>query len=224
MKRGLLILAALALAGAGVWMLFGNRLQFVVGGALVNAGYRLQDSLTPYDLAHAEASPFQIWDEFLSQNRMAASVRTRWPRSARHPVIALVACMDGRLDTNEIAGDTRGYYYVVRLAGSVLSVKEEEMLELAVDNGVRVVVFTTHSDCAAEKVARDPARRVQYPNLAAAVGEREARFREFGERPRIRTKIGAGELLVKWMDLDTQTERVAPHAEAIGPTGAVSRN
>lgn len=33
----------------------------------------------------------------------------------------------------------------------------EEMLELAVANGVKVVVLATHTDCAAEKVAGDPA-------------------------------------------------------------------
>jgi len=99
----------------------------------------------------------------------------------------------------------------VRLAGSVLAPKEEEMLELAVANGVKVVVFTTHSDCAAEKAARDPASRARFPNLASAVDERESRFQEFLGRAMIREKTAAGELLVKWMDLDTQTERVFPH-------------
>ena len=59
--------------------------------------------------------------------------------------------MDARIDTNELTGDTRHYYYVIRTAGSVLSEREEEMLELAVENGVELVVLTTHSDCAAEK-------------------------------------------------------------------------
>lgn len=210
MKRKLL-LAIVVLAAAAGWWGWGARAQFVLGGAMINAGYRLQDPLDPYDLEHAEATPPQVWAEFLRHNDMASAIRTRWPRTARHPVVALVACMDGRLDTNEIAGDTRRYYYVVRLAGSVLSVKEEEMLELAVANGVKVVVFTTHTDCAAEKVARDQARSLEFPQLSAAVHEREARFREFLGRARIKEKVAAGELLVKWMDLDTQTERVMPH-------------
>ena len=54
-------------------------------------------------------------------------------------------CRDSRLDKNEIAGDTRRYYYVLRLAGSVLAEKEEEMLAHAVASDVRVVVFTTHT-------------------------------------------------------------------------------
>lgn len=183
---------------------------------MVNLGYRLQDRLEPFDFQHPESTPAQAWEEFQKQNQMASSVRSLWPRTARHPVVALVACMDARLDTNEIAGDTRKYYYVLRLAGSVLSVKEEEMLELAVVTGVKVVVFTTHSDCAAEKVARDAVKRQQFPTLANAIDERAARFREFIDRPAIHERVGKGELMVKWMDLDTSNEMLVPHKET-GP-------
>jgi hypothetical protein len=213
-KRALVVggfLAALALGG---WFLAGDKGQFVIGGALINLGYRLQDPVANFDFAHEHLAPPQIWDQFLTQNHMAAQVRQKWPRTSRHPVIALVTCMDARLDTNEIAGDTRRYYYVLRLAGSVLSVKEEEMLELAVDNGVEVVVFTTHTDCAAEKASKDPAKRLKYPQLTRAIEEREARFEEFLARPTIREKSASGHLLVKWMDLDTATERVLPHKAA----------
>ena len=44
--------------------------------------------------------------------------------------------MDARIYTNELVGDTRRYYYIVRTAGSVLAPPEQEMLELAVLNGV----------------------------------------------------------------------------------------
>lgn len=203
-----------ALLGATSFVLYrwGGQMEFILGGAMINVGYRLQDRLAGYDFEHEEATPQQVWARFLEQNGMASSVRELWPRSSRHPVLAIVACMDGRLDTNEIAGDTRRYYYVLRLAGSVLSVKEEEMLEFAVSNGTRVVVFTTHSDCAAEKMAADPARRPQYPELAKAIGERDARFAEFMARPLIRERIAHGELLVKRINLDTQTERASPLA------------
>lgn len=202
------ILAALFVFIAVMW---GQRIEFVLGGAMINIGYRLQDHLPEYDLEHHEATPPQIWQRFLDQNHMAASVRSTFPRTSRHPVMAMVACMDGRLDTNEIVGDTRRYYYVLRLAGSVLSEKEEEMLELAVGNGVKVVVFTTHTDCAAEKTAADPEKSKLFPKLTAAVSEREARFEEFLARPMIKERVDKGELMVKWMDLDTMTEKVAPH-------------
>jgi hypothetical protein len=211
LKR-LIILTSLAAAAAlAVWIAAGQRVQFMLGGAMINVGYRLQDRLERYDFEHEHATPPQVWNEFLEQNKLASSVRAKFPRTARHPVVALVTCMDARLDTNEIAGDTRRYYYVLRLAGSVLEPKEEEMLELAVANGVEVVVFTTHTDCAAEKAAKDAASRARYPNLVAAIGEREMRFNEFMNRPAISSRLKEGKLLVKWMDLDTSDEHVSPH-------------
>ena len=204
------LLAAVLTMAAGALYKWGSRIEFVLGGAMVNVGYRLQDRLEDYDFEHHEVSAPQVWDEFLQQNRLAAAVRATFPRTSRHPVIAMVACMDARLDTNEIAGDTRRYYYVLRLAGSVISTKEEEMLELAVANGTKVVVFTTHSDCAAEKVANDPLRRGDFPTLTQAIAERKMRFDEFVARKNISEKIAKGELLVKWAHLDTNTERVAP--------------
>jgi hypothetical protein len=210
-KRLLFAILILVIAGGGVWQLGGDKLQFQLGGAMINAGYRLQDPLYRYDFQHEHATPQQVLDQFLEQNRLASGVRARWPRTARHPLVAIVACMDARLDTNEIVGDTRRYYYVLRLAGSVLSEKEEEMLELAVASGVEVVLFTTHTDCAAEKVAANPETREQFPTLSKAVDEREMRFEEFLARPRIREKTGKGELLVKWLDLDTADEHVFPH-------------
>jgi hypothetical protein len=206
------VVALVALTVGLAFTRFGARAEFLLGGAMVNVGYRLQDHLEAYDFEHHESTPTQIWAEFLDQNHLASKVRETWPRSARHPVIAMVACMDGRLDTNEIAGDTRHYYYILRLAGSVLSPREEEMLELAVSNGVKVVIFTTHSDCAAEKVAKDPAKRVQFPELSKAVDERAQRFNEFIARPLIAERLSKGELIVKWLDLETNTERVSPHA------------
>ena len=214
MQRWRLLLGTAAVAGAAIWYFGGDALQFEIGGAMVNIGYRLQDPVERYDFSHEHLGPPQIWEQFLRQNNLAAKVRERWPRSVRHPVVALVTCMDARLDTNEIAGDTRRYYYVLRLAGSVLSPKEEEMLELAVNNGVEVVVFTTHTDCAAEKAARNAAQRKLYPNLVRAIEEREARFQEFLERPGVKKRAEEGHLLVKWMDLDTSTERVFPHRAA----------
>lgn len=211
MKR--LLFVAIIAIGAILWW---NRAQaqFIAGGALVNLGYRLQDPLEDYDLQHHEVTPAQVWAEFLDQNHKAAAVRTRWPRSSRHPVVALVTCMDARLDTNEIAGDTRRYYYILRLAGSALAPKDEEMLHLAVANGVKVVVFTTHTDCAAEKVAADPAKRLQYPALSKAVDERFARFEEFQALPLIRERTANGQLIVKWADLDTMNESVNPRPNA----------
>lgn len=197
-----------------VWLIFtnpGRRTQFVTGGALVNLGYRMQDHLESYDFEHQhEITPEHVWNEMIDQNAMAAMVREWFPRTPRHPLVALVVCMDARLDTNELMGDTRHYYYIVRTAGSILSEREEEMLELAVANGVELIVLTTHSDCAAEKVAASPEKRALYPAIAAGVDERDKRTKELLARPAIAEKIASGKLLVKSINIDTMTERMLP--------------
>jgi carbonic anhydrase len=116
--------------------------------------------------------------------------------------------MDARIDTSELVGDTRRYYYVVRTAGSVLSPAEQEMLELAVINGVKIILLTTHTDCAAEGAAADPELREDFPALIALMDERARRVEEFMARPTIRDAIAAGELQVKHARIDTSTDRL----------------
>jgi carbonic anhydrase len=214
-----------ALAGVGALAILGVytfsvRARFITGGAMVNVGYRLQDPIADFDLERHDVPPEAIWSELLRQNHMSAGVRKAFPRTARHPVVAMVVCMDARVDTAELAGDTRKYYYVIRTAGSAMAAQEEDMLELAVANGVKVVVLTTHTDCAAEKVAADPVKRKLYPALSEAVDERERRVAEFLARPMIAQKIATGELLVKRMNIDTSSEELLPpvteHAAAAG--------
>lgn len=186
--------------------------RFVMGGAMVDIGYRLQDHLANFDFEHEGHAlrPSAVWDELLRQNRLASQVRSTFPRSRYHPVIALVACMDARIDTNELTGDTRRYYYVIRTAGSVMSEREEEMLELAVQNGVRLIVLTTHSDCAAERAAASPSLSAQFPRLTEGVRERERRIAEFLARPLIAEHIARGELQVRRAQIDTASEQLVP--------------
>ncbi len=212
--RKVLVVVSLAVV-ALVAVLFSQRAQFVIGGAMINAGYRLQDHLQAYDFEHEhEITPSQVWEELLRQNALAASVRGRFPRTVTHPVVALLVCMDARIDTNELVGDTRRNYYVVRTAGSVMSPEEEDMLELAVANGVKVILVTRHTDCAAEKVAADPAKRALYPVLSAAVDERQQRLDEFLARPAIAARIASGELLVKQVLIETPNEHLVESATA----------
>jgi hypothetical protein len=213
MLRRRWLLGALALLVAvAVGFGLSQHARFVAGGALVDAGYRLQDRLSHYDLGSGgrEVRGEQVWAEFLEQNRLASEVRGVFPRSRYHPLVAMVACMDARIDTNEVTGDTRRYYYIIRTAGSVLSVREEEMLELVVRNGVRLVVFTTHTDCAAERAAADASQRGLYPQLTAGVFEREARIREFLARPAIAERIARGELMVRRARIDTENGHLTP--------------
>ena len=204
------IVAVVFVLGSAVWLLAGARGQFLVGGALVSAGVRIQDHLEPYDFVHPDAteSPEQVWAEFEQQNELSSKVWERFPRTTEHPMVALLVCMDARLDTTELAGDTRGYYYVVRTAGSVLGPEEQEMLELAVANGVKLVVLTRHTDCAAERAAREPGMREQFPALTRGVLEREQRVAEFLARPLIAERISRGELLVKQRVIETGSEQL----------------
>lgn len=185
------------------------QVEFVVGGALVNLGFRLQDRLSQYDFEHDESiTPDDIWEELERQNELAAGVRGIFPRTVRHPVVAILACMDARIDTSELVGDTRRYYYVVRTAGSVLAPAEQEMLELAVLNGVKVLVLTSHSDCAAEGAAANREAREKFPALTELMDHRVRHVEEFLERPIIKERIASGELQVKFARIDTDTDRL----------------
>ncbi len=193
--------------GAGLMTV--PRVQFVTGGALVNLGYFFQDRHDAYDFEHeGDVTPEQVWQEFHLQNELASKVRSTFPRTVRHPLVAMLVCMDSRLDTVELAGDTRTNYYVLRNAGSVIGPEEEEMLELAVNNGVKVVVLTRHSDCAAEKAVSDPSARGLYPALVNQVEHRDEMVRDFLARPAIARKIAAGDLLVKELYIDTGNEHL----------------
>lgn len=226
-RRKVLGVGVVAVVLVLVWLLntdSGRHTQFILGGGLVNVGYMLQDPLESYDFQEEHRhhiSPDDVWNEMQQQNSLSAAIRGWLPRTVRHPLVALVVCMDARIDINDLTGDTRRYYYVIRTAGSVLSEREEEMLELAVDSGVELVVFTTHSDCAAEKAAASPETRQRYPALAQAVDERDERIHEFLARPTIASNIAAGKLTVKLVNIDTMTERMLPPKPETPDLGAL---
>lgn len=192
------------------------QLRFLAGGAMVNAAITLQEGVVEPD----EETPQQVWSHFLGRNALASRVRETLPRPAPHPTVAMLVCMDSRIDTAELAGDLRHGYYVVRTAGSVMNPKEEDMLELAAERGVKLIAITRHSDCAAEAVAKDPALRVKYPALATAVDERDQRLQEFLARPAIASRLRAGRLLVKTLDIDTSTEHAIEHLSTTLPAPA----
>jgi hypothetical protein len=213
---------------SGLTLVLSQQAQFLVGGALVNVGYRMQDHLHQYDFEHhEEISPEHVFAEFLAQNELASAVRERFPRSTYHPLVALLVCMDARIDTNELVGDTRRNYYVVRTAGSAMSPQEEDMLELAVENGVKLIVLTRHTDCAAERAASNPALRERYRSLVGSLDEREKRIEEFLARPAIAQRLATGKLLVKQYLIETHNEHLvelplpsAPRAPTTRETAA----
>lgn len=212
--KAVLLGVGLLLLALSVLVLVNPRAEFMLGGGLVNLGYRFQDRLSDFDFVHDESiTPEQVWEELERQNELAGGLRGLFPRTPRHPVVAVLACMDGRIDVSELVGDTRHYYYVVRTAGSVLSPAEQDMLELAVLNGVKVIVLTTHTDCAAEAAAADPELREKFPALISLMDERVKRVEEFLARPTIRDAIADGGLLIKHARIDTSTDRLVVDLE-----------
>ncbi|MCU0823074.1 MAG: hypothetical protein MUF77_00345 [Leptospira sp.] len=188
----------------------GKKVQFILGGAMVNLGYRFQDHLEdhlmdnnddPY--SHDIKSPDSILNSILVQNNLSSSVREFFPRTNRHPMITMLICMDSRIDTTEIFGDTRKFYYIIRNAGSTLSDKEEDMIELTVRNGVRLIILTTHTDCAAEKVYNSATEKKHYNALAVAMKERKLRFKNLRKRPFLAHKLDSGELKIIELHVDT---------------------
>ena len=99
---------------------------------------------------------------------------------------------------------------MLRTAGSVMGPEEGDMLELAVNNGVKVVVLTRHTECAAEAVANDASARAKYPALAQMVDQRPQQWAEFLARPSIAKRIADGTLLVKELLIDTSDETLKP--------------
>ena len=73
-----------------------------------------------------------------------------------------------------------------------------------------MVAFTNHTDCAAEKVAKDPEKSREFPALSPGVRERQQRFKQFLRRPLISEKIRRGELQVKWLQLETKNTLLSP--------------
>lgn len=206
-KKKILIIV---IASLFVLILFIPQVQFILGGAMINLGYRFQDHVK-VGLAHPEKqNPEQLWKSIQRQNKTASVVRTLFPRSTHHPKIAIMICMDARLEDDELLGDSRNLYYVIRTAGSVLPKVEQDMLELAIEKGVEVIVLTTHHDCAAEKASNDPNLSSKLPHLCEAVKDRKKHINEFLERPSIKEKIKNGKLIVMNAHIDPKNGMMIP--------------
>jgi len=193
-----------------IGLLLNHRVQFVLGGAMINVGYRFQDHIK-HGVANPEnQTPNKMWKEIKKQNRLSASIRSLFPRTKHRPKIAILLCMDARLDDDELTGDSRQLYYIIRTAGSVLPKVEQDMLELSIEKGVEVVVLTTHQDCAAEKASKDKILSKKLPHLCAAVKDRQKHIKEFLARPSINEKIKNGKLMIVYAHIDPSNGMMVP--------------
>jgi len=99
-------------------------------------------------------------DEFLGNNARYAR-RFGGPRSFFPPKgVAVVACMDARLDVYAILGLRAGEAHVIRNAGGVVT--DDEIRSLAISQrllGTREIILIHHTDCGMMKITDDAFRR-----------------------------------------------------------------
>lgn len=206
-RRRALWLSALALALLAV--AFWRPLLFVGGGGFIAIGHGMQELVSGFRSGDGD-TPQEVLAGVLDANQKASFVRGALPVVKRKPEVLVVMCIDPRLDARIVMGDTRDQYDVVRIPGSVLSEEAIEAIELGVkEHRVKVVLFTTHTECAMEAVAHSHDAE-HFPALSQAVHKREERFKELLERPLIAERIASGELLVKRYTIDTGNDRLIP--------------
>lgn len=125
------------------------------------------ESLTLHRLDNP--SPTQIIDNILNYNRRATQ-QPKAPVTATY--IAVVRCMDRKLDLSRIFGDLK---FVDDIANPFGAVRPHiiEALKIAVlKHGVRVIFLLEHTDCAARSIA-ESAEAETYPLTTAAVSQHE---------------------------------------------------
>ena len=109
-------------------------------------------------------------DELLAQNRAYAERKFKGPRPLRpRQGLAVVACMDSRMDMFEVLGLANGDAHVLRNAGGVVT--DDVIRSLAISQrllGTHGIVLVHHTDCGMQKLTDDEFR----DELEAATGMR----------------------------------------------------
>lgn len=208
-RRRRLVFGLSALALALLVATFWRPLLFVGGGGFIAIGHGMQELVSGFRSGDGD-TPQEVLAGVLDANQKASFVRGALPVVKRKPEVLVVMCIDPRLDARIVMGDTRDQYDVVRIPGSVLSEEAIEAIELGVkEHRVKVVLFTTHTECAMEAVAHSHEAE-HFPALSQAVHKREERFKALLERPLIAERIASGELVVKRYVIDTSNDRLIP--------------
>jgi carbonic anhydrase len=111
-------------------------------------------------------------EDLLARNRAYAEFSFRGPRPLRpRRALAVVACMDSRMDMFEVLGLDNGDAHVLRNAGGVVT--DDVIRSLAVSQrvlGTTGIVLVHHTDCGLQKLTEDEFR----DELEAATGIRPA--------------------------------------------------
>ncbi|MCB9651063.1 MAG: hypothetical protein H6730_31400 [Deltaproteobacteria bacterium] len=215
MSKSKVILGGLVVV-AGVLVFAWRPVLFQLGGGFVSAGHSMQEAVDGFERSGEVGTPQQVLERIEMHNSESSTAKKILNDPRQKPEALIVMCVDPRLDAKLVLGDTRDYYDVVRMPGSILNEEIMEAIELGVaEHTVKVVVFTTHTDCAMEGLAHSD-HAGHFPALSKALLEREKTFEEFMQRPLIAKKVAAGELIVKRFRIDTVTSKLMPENAVAG--------
>lgn len=187
-----------------------RKFSFVVGGFFLHTGYVIQDWAESFhhEIAdHDPVHPNEIYKTLMGQNALMAKAWNVTPDlKDRKPKALLILCIDPRLDDNRILGDSRGYYDIIRIPGSVITAEVAEAVELAVvKHAVKLVMVITHTDCAMEKLAASRDGRAHYPLLAEGINYHSQRLRALSHRPAILERLQKQHVWIIEKRIDTAT-------------------
>jgi carbonic anhydrase len=99
-----------------------------------------------------------VIDELVKNNEVFAAGFEFEERPPAHPArkVAIVACMDSRLDPYEVVGLSIGDAHVIRNAGGVVT--DDEIRSLAISQhllGTEEIMLIHHTDCGMSKVSNE---------------------------------------------------------------------
>jgi carbonic anhydrase len=103
---------------------------------------------TPTDSKQSGRKPVTVTDEYLANNAVYASTFEGPLPLPPSKHVAVVACMDARLDVYRILGLGDGEAHVIRNAGGVVT--DDEIRSLAISQrllGTREIILIHHTDC-----------------------------------------------------------------------------
>lgn len=161
------------------------------------------ESFTLYWLE--DPAPDRILSRLLAYNARASAVR-KAPFTGK-TWIAVVRCMDRKLDMSRIFGDMKFVDDIANPYGAVTP-REIEALQLAVaKHGVRLVCLLSHTDCAALAIAHGD-QGESWPLTTAAVDETPQYIEQLLRAPIIAPVLLAGHLAIIRATVITGTDRL----------------
>lgn len=187
-----------------------RKISFHLGGFFLHTGYVIQDWAESFHHEVGDGDPVhpnEIYKTLMAQNTMQAKVWNLTPDpKERKPKAVLIMCIDPRLNNSRILGDTRGYYDIIRIPGSVITEEVAEAVELAVvKHAVKLVMVVTHTDCAMEKLAASEDGKHHYPLLSEGINNHSKRLQSLSHRPAILERLQKQQVWVIERRVDTKT-------------------